>query len=423
MKAAVVGAGSTYTPELVEGILARRDALPVTELAFHDVDPGRLAILTGMAERMVRQVGSDLTVSSTTNLVRAVSDAQFVVLQLRVGQSGARVRDETIAAELGLLGQETTGLGGFAKALRTIPVVRGIAETVRAHAAPDAWIVDFTNPVGIVTRVLLDDGHRVLGVCNVANSFRRLFARMLGCTREDVTIDHAGLNHLTWTRSIKVGGIERIHEVLRGPLLTEVAGQIGIPASAVSDMGCVPSYYLKYFYDTSAAVDAQHDAPRGHEVVEVERQLLRLYADPSTSAKPALLGERGGSFYSEVAASLMQSLYTGDDELHYVNVRNQGAIPDLPDSTVVEVPSIIGQGGAATTAVQVMPADAIALMRTVAAFEELTIEAARNGDITSAHRALAVHPLIGDADLAPLVLDRLRASDPAIDGLFRHSPR
>ena len=261
-------------------------------------------------------------------------------MQLRIGGQAARLVDETLPNKRGVIGQETTGPGGFAKALRTVPVVLDIADEVRRRALPDAWIVDFTNPVGIVTRALLDEGHRAMGLCNVAIGFQRRLAARFGVDADRVRLGHAGLNHLSWIRSVEVDGVDRLPELLAGPYAQELADEIGVPVQALSVLGAIPSYYLHYFYCTDHELQTQQTrrAPRVARSLDIERELLAMYADPALDHKPALLEQRGGAYYSEAAAALVTSLLTGDGAHHYVDVRNDGTIAGLPDDAVVEVP-------------------------------------------------------------------------------------
>ncbi|HEY6054588.1 MAG TPA: hypothetical protein VIU86_11690, partial [Gaiellaceae bacterium] len=314
MKVAVIGAGSTYTPELVSGLTA----LDVSELALEDVDAERLEVVGGLARRMLDRRGWQGSLAATGDLDRALDGADFVLLQIRVGGQAARLRDETIPLACGCIGQETTGAGGFAKAMRTVPVVLEIAARARELAADGAWIVDFTNPVGIVTRALLDAGHRAVGLCNVAIGFQRELARRLGVEPARVLVDQVGLNHLTWVRAVVLDGRDVLPELL-AEHGDELAGHVGLPRQLLDDLGALPSYYLHYFYAHDRVLAEQRDGvPRAAEVAEIERQLLELYRDPALTEKPALLERRGGAFYSEAALGLVRSLVTDDGGVHEV---------------------------------------------------------------------------------------------------------
>ncbi|HXT90772.1 MAG TPA: 6-phospho-beta-glucosidase, partial [Trebonia sp.] len=322
MKLAVIGGGSTYTPELADGL--GRLAPQVTEVVLVDPDESRLAVVGPVSARIMRAHGHQAVVRWTTDAADGIDGAAAVLIQLRVGGQAARDRDETWPLKFCCLGQETTGAGGLAKALRTIPLVLEIAELVRQRAAPGAWIIDFTNPVGMVTRALLDAGHRAVGLCNVAIGLQRYFASLLGVAPESVSLDHVGLNHLTWEREVRVDGVDRLPELLAGHL-AEVASHVGMPAAVLNDYSLVPSYYLRYYYLHDSVVEQQRKSgTRAAAVAAIEQELLRMYADPTLDTKPELLGKRGGAFYSEAAVALLASLLGDTGDVQVVNVRNGG---------------------------------------------------------------------------------------------------
>lgn len=413
VRIAVVGGGSTYTPELVEGLATRASRLPIDELVLLDVDPGRLAIVGGLARRMLARRGWTGRLIETIDRDAALDGATFVVVQLRVGGQAARLRDETIPPQFGLIGQETTGAGGFAKALRTVPVVLELAEAVDRRAAPGAWIVDFTNPVGIVTRALLDGGHRAIGLCNVAIGFQRRFAGRFGVEPDRVELEHVGLNHLSWERAIRVNGVDRLAEVL-----DDGADEVGLPVDLVRTLGVLPSYYLRYYYRTAEVVAEHREGrTRAEEVMEIERDLLDLYRDPSLDTKPALLDQRGGAYYSEAAAQLIASLHAGTGDVQVVDVRNDGALPDLPDDAVVEIPARIDREGAHSLPLAPLAPELRGLVQAVLAYEELTILAARTGSRDAALKALIANPLVRDHEVAAPLLDAL------LDGSRAQLPR
>jgi len=418
VKIAVVGGGSTYTPELIEGFARRAGVLRVDELVLQDVSAERLEVVGGLARRILAAQEFPGRLATTTSLESAVDGAVAVLVQLRVGGQRARLVDETLPGRFGLLGQETTGPGGFAKALRTVPVVLDIADTVATLARPDAWIVDFTNPVGIVTRALLDAGHRAVGLCNSAIGFQRWLAGYFGVEPDRVRLDHAGLNHLTWIRSVEVDGVDRLPELLDSPALAQVAAGSGLPPDLLRTLRAVPSYYLHYFYCTDEAVRAQTTGPRrAEEVLEIERTLLDMYADPALDHKPALLEQRGGAYYSEAAAALVTSLLTGDGAHHYVDVRNDGTIAGLPAEAVVEVPALVDAAGPHPVPVDPLPPEMLGLVQAVTGYEVLAIEAARTGDRGTALRALLANPLVRQWEVAVPLLDAL------LDANRRHLPR
>ncbi|HTZ04847.1 MAG TPA: 6-phospho-beta-glucosidase [Gaiellaceae bacterium] len=403
MKLAVVGAGSTYTPELVSGL----SRVPVTELALMDVDAERLDVVGGLARRMLDRAGYEGGLTPTSDLDAAVDGASFVLLQIRVGGQAARLEDETAPLPCGCIGQETTGAGGFAKAMRTVPVVLEIAERVRARSEPGAWIVDFTNPVGIVTRALLDAGHRAVGLCNVAIGFQRAFARLLGVEPERIVVDQVGLNHLTWIRAVQVDGSD-VLPLLLAAHGDALADEVGLPRRLLEELGAIPSYYLKYFYEHDRVLaDQQVETPRAAVVAEIERELLELYRDPSLAEKPALLEQRGGAFYSEAAVGLVSSLVSGDGAVHEVDVRNDGTLAGLADDDVVEVPARVTGAGIEPLPQEPLAPELLGLVQHVAAYERLTVEAATTRDIVVARKALLAHPLIGQIEMVDELLERL----------------
>jgi 6-phospho-beta-glucosidase len=407
MKVAVIGAGSTYTPELVAGL----QGLELAELALHDIDERRLGIVGGLAGRMLGRVGFRGDLTLTGDLDRAVEGADFVLVQIRVGGQSARLLDETAPLPCGCIGQETTGAGGFAKAMRTVPVVLEIAERVRHLAASDAWIVDFTNPVGIVTRALLDAGHRAVGLCNVAINFQRRFARMVDVEPARVVVDQVGLNHLTWVRAVWVNG----HDVLPGLLAShgdELGDEVQLPRRLLDELGALPSYYLRYFYAHDAVLAEQLDGvPRAAKVAEIEQGLLELYRDPELNEKPALLEQRGGAFYSEAATGLVRSLLHGTDEVHEVDTRNEGTLTGLADDDVVEVPARIQEAGPVPLPQRPLAPELLGLVQHVAAYERLTAEAAVTRDPVTAKKALLAHPLIAQYELTEELLNRLAVEE------------
>lgn len=354
MKLAVVGGGSTYTPELADGLGRLSQTLPIDELVLVDPSAERLEPVGAVVRRILARHGHPARVTLTSDLDAGAEGAGAVLFQLRVGGQEARAQDEAWPLDCGCVGQETTGAGGLAKALRTVPVVLDAAERVR-RVAPDAWIVDFTNPVGIVTRALLDAGHRAVGLCNVAIGFQRRFAGLLGVAPERVRLDHVGLNHLTWERGVHVLDDKGVPGPDLLPLLLaehgpEIAADVELPVDLMRGQGTVPSYYLRYFYAHDAVVSGQrHTASRAEEVAAIERELLALYADPALDTKPALLERRGGAYYSEAAVALVAALVGGDvaagDRVQVADVRNRGTLPFLPDDAVIEVPALVDARG------------------------------------------------------------------------------
>jgi 6-phospho-beta-glucosidase len=417
VKVAVVGAGSTYTPELVEGFARRGDRLPMDELAMLDIAPGRLEIVGGLASRMLAKAGWGGTLTLTADRDRALEGADFVVVQLRVGGNQARLVDETLPLGFGCVGQETTGPGGFAKGLRTVPVVLELAELTARRGAPGAWFVDFTNPTGMVTQALLDEGHRAVGLCNVAIGFQREFAKLFGVEPERIQLDHVGLNHLSWERAVLVDGVDRLPELLEAAedpdaspayraYLAELEGEA--PLELVRLLRAIPSYYLRYYYFTQRMLEEQRGGHiRAKEVMEIEAGLLEMYKDPSLDIKPKLLEERGGAFYSEAAAMLIASLYDGRGDVQVVNARNDGAIPNLPGEDVVEISARVDKDGAHPLSTAPLSPEMLGLVRAAKAYEYLAIEAAKTGSRRAALLALMANPLVREYDVAAPLLDAL----------------
>ena len=441
IKLAVVGGGSTYTPELIEGISRRAERLPVDELVLLDIDPERLEIVGGLARRMLTRQGwaGRLVLSGDTDA--AIDGATFVLIQLRVGGQAARLVDETLPPRFGTIGQETTGAGGFAKALRTVPVVLDIAERVGKRAAPGAWIVDFTNPVGIVTQALLDEGHRAIGLCNVAIGFQRRFAARFGVTADRVELEHVGLNHLSWARAVKVDGVDRLPELLETEI-DELARDVGSPAEILRLTRSIPSYYLKYYYEFDEVLRGQLDGAetRAEQVIDIEGELLDMYRNSNLDEKPRLLERRGGAFYSEAAVQLIASLHDGSGDIQIVDVRNGyagsggggagdgatagaaggaggRALPDLPDDAVVEVPARISRDGATPLPQRPLAPEMRGLVQAMKAYEQLVVAAARSGDRDIALKALLANPLVAQWSIAAPLLDALLEANRA------HLPR
>lgn len=419
LKVAVVGGGSTYTPELIEGFLNHADRLPVGELVLHDIDSERLEVVGGLAKRIMAKREWPGRLVLTTDRERAIDGASFVIVQLRVGGQSARLQDETLPLEFGCIGQETTGPGGFAKALRTVPLVLDIAEQTAERGAKDAWVVDFTNPVGIVSQALLDDGHRAIGLCNVAIHFQRRFAARLGVAPEQVELEHVGLNHLTWERAIRVDG----RDVLPGLIESaadEIGAEIESPGELIRLLGAIPSSYLQYFYFTDQILARQMSGAklsRAAEVMAIEKTLLEMYRDPDLAEKPKLLEKRGGAYYSEAAAQLIASLHAGTGDLQVVDIRNDGALPGLPDDAVVEIPARIGSEGATAPSLEPLAPELLGLVQQVKAYERLTVEAAVHGDRKAALKALLANPLVARYNVATALLDAL------LEANRQHLPR
>ncbi|MGW7543871.1 6-phospho-beta-glucosidase [Streptomyces sp. NPDC054770] len=413
MKLTVVGGGSTYTPELIDGFARLRDTLPIEELVLVDPAAERLELVGGLARRIFARQGHGGRIVTTSDLDAGVEGADAVLLQLRVGGQAARQQDETWPLECGCIGQETTGAGGLAKALRTVPVVLDIAERVRG-TNPNAWIIDFTNPVGIVTRALLQAGHKAVGLCNVAIGFQRKFANLLGVTPSDIHLDHLGLNHLTWETAVRLGGPEgeNVLPKLLGEHGDTIAADLKLPPALLDRLGgVIPSYYLRYYYAHDEVVRELRTKPsRAAEVAAMEKQLLEMYGDPALDEKPELLARRGGAYYSEAAVDLAAALLGGaGNPYQVVNTYNGGTLPFLPDDAVIEVQAAVGANGPVPLPVPDVDPLFAGLVANVTAYEDLALEAALRGGRDRVFRALLAHPLVGQYEYADALTDRLIA--------------
>jgi 6-phospho-beta-glucosidase len=416
-KVAVVGGGSTYTPELVDGLCDLEDRIVVDDLVLLDPSELRREVVGGLSERILRKRGWGGTFWTTADPHAALEGADFVVVQLRIGGQAARHVDETLPVGYGCLGQETVGAGGLAKALRTVPVVLGLAEEMAARANPGAWLVDFTNPVGIVTQALLDEGHRAVGLCNVAIWAQRRIGHYLGVDPDDVEIEHVGLNHLTWIRSARVkqtvGEEDRLSELFER-FGAELELESGMPIDVLRLQHAFPSYYVHYYYGHDAEV-AQQSAPghrsRAEVVAELETKLLEEYRDPALVSKPAALSYRGGAYYSLAAVRLMASLHDGTGDVQVVDMRNDGAIPGLPDDAVVETTAVVDALGAHPLPQRPLPSEMLGLVQHAKAYERLAVEAACSGSRNDVVRALLANPLVGRYPLAGELADGLLAAN------------
>lgn len=419
MKITVVGGGSTYTPELINGFLERTDSLPVTALWLFDIDAERLDIVGTFAQRMVRAKGSPFEVVLSTDRRAALTGASYVITQLRVGHMPARRADEYLGRRHGLIGQETTGVGGMAKALRTIPVVLEIAHEMR-EVAPGALLVNFANPAGLVTQALADYAPEVpsVGVCNVPigakmHIIQALEKHELTVPYERAELDTLGLNHLTWHRGFRVDGEDIWPQVMERYLAAPEdfgLGQWDRPV--IESLQMIPNYYLQYFYYTGAKLAAQDQWPpsRAEQVMEIEDELLAQYAEPDRSEPPEGLMKRGGAYYSTVATQLLNAHYNDLGEMHVVNGAHRGAVSGWPENWVLEMPCTVSRAGITPLPAAPLPPVCFGLVAQVKAFELLTVEAAVHGDRRAAFEALLAHPLGPSADRVQAVLDDLLAT-------------
>jgi 6-phospho-beta-glucosidase len=406
VKIAIIGAGSTYTPELIEGFIEYREKMPFQEISLMDRDPSRLKIIGDFAGRMLRRAGMENLLRVTTDLEEALSDAAFVLTQIRVGGSRGRLMDEKIAREFGLVAQETTGAGGFSHALRAIPQMLEIARVAECFC-PKAWVINFTNPSGIITEALANySSVKVIGLCNVPLVMRRDIAAALGVQAENLKVDSFGLNHLSWVRRVLMGETDLTAAVLDEIENIEILKKMD--ARLVRRLSLIPSPYLRYYYQTDSVLKEQEtETPRAQKVMDIEQSLLRLYAEPGLDIKPPLLSERGGALYSVAALGLMVSLLGKDPVVHTVNIQNRGAIADIRRSSVVEIPAEISSRGAESIFFGALPPGVAPLVRSVKNYEDLTIQAAVEGSAVLAAEALTAHPLVAREETAWSLLARI----------------
>jgi len=416
LKVAVIGGGSTYTPELVNGFLARVDKFPINELWLMDIDEERLKVVGGFAQRMVEAKGSPFKVALSTNQQDSVKDASYVTTQLRVGQMEARRKDEYLGLRHGLIGQETTGVGGMAKAMRTIPVILKIASDMRELARKDAMLVNFTNPAGLVTQALSKYAADTpaVGVCNVPITTKmHILESLKQATGRKIDPDHAelktlGLNHLSWHHGFTIDGEDVWPQVIQGFIgeLKKEEDPEWDPRT-IEVLRMMPNYYLQYFYHTDKQLRSQEKWPpsRAEEVIEVEKDLLRQYADPNLKEPPADLMKRGGAYYSTVATQLLNAHYNDLGETHIVNIKNGGSVKEWPADWVLEMPSLVRRSGITPIPTEPLPQACFGLIAQVKSYELLTVEAAVHGDRDAAYQALLIHPLGPKADQVQAVLD------------------
>jgi len=421
MKITVIGGGSTYTPELVNGFLARADSLPLKELWLMDTDRERLDVVGGFAQRMVKAKGQPFKVVLSHHQREAIAGAKYILTQLRVGLMPARRGDEYLGRRHGLIGQETTGVGGLAKALRTIPVILSIAKDIR-EVAPGALLANFTNPAGLVTEALSRYAPEVpaVGVCNVGITMKMEILEDLekstGTKIDDrrAALNTLGLNHLTWHRGFKVDGVELWPSVF--PAFIEKTKKAEKPEwdiRTLEILGMIPNYYLQFFYYTDKKFAAQKQWPpsRAEEVVAIEKNLLGEYADPARTEPPADLMKRGGAYYSTLATQLIHSHYNDLGQVHVVNVRNNGAVKEWPADWVLELPAQVDRRGIHPLPAPPLPPACFGLIAQVKMYELLTVQAAVQGDQNALYQALLTHPLGPSGDQVQTVMDDLLATN------------
>lgn len=434
IKIVTIGGGSSYTPEFVEGLIKRYDELPVRELWLVDIEAGKekLEIVGNLAKRMVKKANIPMDVHLSLDRREALKDADFVTTQLRVGLLDARIKDERIPLQYGMVGQETNGAGGLFKALRTIPVLMEIAEEIQ-ELCPNAWLINFTNPAGIVTEALINYSKhkKVIGVCNVPVHMKMIFARLMNVPPEQVLIKFAGLNHMSYGLDIVVNGESCLDEALE--LISDPEQQFSMKNIApipwepafIKALGFIPSPYHRYFYKTKEILQKQLEefkrgTIRAEVVKELEKDLFDLYRDENLAIKPPQLEKRGGAYYSDVACNLISSIYNDKGDIQTLNVRNNGAITDLPDDAVVEVNCVVTKQGPIPLTVGSLPVAINGLIQQLYSFTKLAIEAAVTGSYEKALLALCINPLItNDIDAKKILDEMLEAHKDYLPQFFR----
>lgn len=422
MKIVTIGGGSSYTPELIEGLIQRRDKLPIREIHLVDIEEGKekLTIVGQMAQRMVQAAGLDWQVVLTLDRKTALKDADFVTTQFRVGLLDARLKDETIPLANGLLGQETNGAGGIFKAFRTIPVILDIIAEMREQC-PNAWLVNFTNPAGIITEAAIRCGgwEKTIGLCNVPFVHTNQAKSLLNCEEEALFFKFAGLNHFHWHRVWDKQGHERTTELIKllydqSATQTDLANIHHLPLNCehLLHLGLLPCGYHRYYYLEQSMLDHaleefSHYRTRAEVVKATEERLFELYKDPQLTVKPPELALRGGAHYSEAACDLIDSIYNDRRRTMVVSTRNQGTLSDLPYNCVVEVSAVITAHGAEPYQWGKLPVAARGWLQLMKAMEQTVIEAAISGDYGTALEAFILNPLIRAGEPAQQVLDQL----------------
>jgi len=416
LKVAVIGGGSTYTPELINGFLDRLDTFPVDELWLMDTSPERLEVVGRFAERMVAARGGPFKIMLTTDQREALIGANYAITQLRVGMMEARRGDEYLGQRHGLVGQETTGVGGMAKALRTIPIILSVARDLSKLGAPGAMLANFTNPAGLVTEALARYTPDVpaAGVCNVAVGAKmRMLESWAEASGQPVDPNQAvlktlGLNHLTWHSGLIIDGEDVFPSLLTSYIkhLRAAEDPEWDPAT-IEALRMIPNYYLSYYYYTADKIAEQEKWPpsRAEQVQAIEEDLLRQYAEPDRSEPPEGLMKRGGAYYSTVATQLLNAHYNDLGEEHVINARHAGAVPGWPEDWVLEMPCRVDAAGVHPLPAEPLPPVCFGLIAQVKSYEILTVEAAVHGDRRAAYLALLAHPLGPEAGRVQAVLD------------------
>lgn len=421
LKVVTIGGGSSYTPELMEGFIKRYNEFPLTELWFVDVEEGKekLEIVGGLAKRMVEKAGLPIDIHLTLDRQKALSDADFVTTQFRVGLLDARIKDEKIPLKHNVIGQETNGPGGLFKGLRTIPIILDICKDMD-ELCPDAWLINFTNPSGMVSEAIFryTKRRKVVGLCNVPIGIEMMLAQMFEVEPNRIRVDFAGLNHMVFGTRVFIDGIDRTEEavnrVAEPSESFSMKNIFAIPwqKEFVQSLGVIPCPYHRYYYKTDEMLaeelkSLEEKGTRGEIVKQVERELFEKYKNPDLNEKPEELSQRGGAHYSDAACNLISSIYNDKKDIQYVNTLNNGAIPFLPNDVVVEVSSIITKNGPVPIAVGDLPVACQGLVYSIKSFERVAAEAAVTGDYKKALLAMVINPLVPGDKIAKEILDEM----------------
>ncbi|SES95664.1 6-phospho-beta-glucosidase [Anaerobranca gottschalkii] len=421
LKIAVIGGGSSYTPEIIEGFIKRANELPVKEIWLVDIKEGeeKLNIVGKLAQRMIEKAKLDTKVFLTLNRREALKDADFVITQFRVGGLEARLRDEEFPLKYGVIGQETTGPGGFAKALRTIPVILDICKDIE-ELAPRAWLINFTNPAGIITETISKYTKvKTIGLCNVPITMEMTISKLLEVDKKDIFVEFIGLNHLVWGKRVLLRGEDITERIIKTMLDGSQLNMKNIPdlkwdREFVKNLGMIPCPYHRYYYMSDLLLKEQQSSlsqkgkgSRAQQVMEIEKKLFEIYKDENLDEKPKELEKRGGAYYSDAAVSLISAIYNDKKEIHVVNVKNNGTISFLPDDAIIETNCVVGNNGAVPLIFGDVPKEIVGLINQVKIYESLAIEAGVTGDKDKAVMALVNHPLVLSVEKARKLVDEL----------------
>ena len=411
LKIAVIGAGSSYTPEIIEEIQRRRDRFPAAQITLMDIDPERLEIMLGFCRRFATHLGCDIRIEATADRREALLGARFVLTQIRVGGNAQRILDEKIPLKYDVIGQETTGPGGMFKALRTIPPMVEIARDME-DICPEAWMINYANPTGMIAEAVANHTNiTIAGLCAGGNFPRDHTVEALGVAPEDVSYNYFGLNHLNFGYNLRIKGIPLTDEAYDKVLAVATWGSVA--PELIRILRLVPSPYLPYYFHRDRTIKDAREKPlsRGEQVQLVEKEVFDAYADLSQETKPEALKKRGGGGYSEIALDVMEAAYNNQDKVIVINTPNQGAVPHLPDDAVIEVPCLVNASGISPLHQPDIPKTVWGLVAAVKNYEQLTVEAALSGSRESALLALLAHPLVGDYEKSATLLDEMLAAN------------